>query len=1131
MARERLTSRSSSRNNSPNSEPEDRSAQVDSIDELRLELRSHAIASQRTFQRQLIERVLEVLQTSPSPTLVINCVGLYFELLSNSASAYDHLCFDTCLCNMSNVLKSKHLQSCPVSDKKQFHAIWAALIKLVQSNTLNISDHSVAHIIVMAFVNILQHGDASISHHGVAGINCLLQSSSAQLFIVNILYKALLPLVLQCLSTPKRNTLVKVLVNVADRESHWLVSDHDASRTSTVSPQSDQPQLPFPILRFLQIVCIRAPEKAESRNSVADIVVQVLLTRDSTYIYRYQRFLLKACCHSRSSVRLLSLQTLASLFVQAGDDKRSMEEISTVLGTLHARVNDCVANVRAKALSFILDAFRSLPLHQCKEVLHTHAAETIQTLLSRTRDDKSRVRRNAVDLLSFICVQQITIDNDFQPMDIEGSRQLPEAKQSFDEGEPLAIVWLCENIKHRCSDASAVVRQGAVKHLTEILLTMASSAAQTHLQAVLRLWMDGVLPLMNDSDSRCQELCLDHINTVLTTGIGAERTSSKPTNSEKQLAELLLSEIGEEQEQRNELVRKALITMCKKNAMVKSQLDYLSGILKNEEEGSHELVRSGAWIVVEALSLSGKEKEVIRSVGKEVLVAEIVSKQNATACSTAANLSDVLDSTTKGALQAYCSKVLLPTKTIQDSWKNTEFIRTVAKLLGVLANEIGDELLEQCEAFIVEKENGFDERTTLALLHIIGSLCVSFRLKKTPPSAVVMFVEAMTSNVQTSSTQRAVAITTLGKLCLIDGFDECYAPSQRINVKSSKPDKSNMLGESLTRRLISIFVHELDNATSSATRNNAVVVLCDLCRHYTAIVQPFIPRLASLLMDSSEFVRVQVITSLVDLLQQDYIKIRTGPLFYHIALALLDSSNTVRSTAEYALLRIITFKTPSLLAVSFIELIFVLNDCSEGGTYNNFVQGSRRSYSPDMGLQHYKKRCSIYDVFLQGISLEHRLRLPGRLRTDIISNVLDEKLDFSKPCVEKVLEDVLNLLIVQPLNPFTRVWKSNDITVEDLVDEDPEKNQDGTSQKNLHSQTKKTALMKKVQECELRDALIPCLLELRFFLEKRRSPMIKNVMECLCTLLYPHRESLNTIIEDPVVRLEIEHQMLKGDDT
>ncbi|CAN8077317.1 unnamed protein product [Agarophyton chilense] len=1129
MARERITPPHS---NQPVAENDDKllvdeNTQLHCIDDLRSELRSHTAASlHRGFQRQLVQKVMEVLHTSPSATLIINCVDLYFELLSASASSYDHLCFDTCLINMAKALKSTFMRTCSVSDKKQFEAIWKRLIILVQCNNFNLSDHSFVHLLVSAFVSILQHGSSSILQHGIAGINCLLNSSSAQLFVVNISYKAILPLVSQHLPVPNRKALIKVIIAVANRESHWLESEH---HDHTSHPQhADLSGLPCPILRFLQIICVRAPEKTESRNDVAELIVQILLTRQDTHIRRYQNFLLKACCHSRSSVRLLSLQTLSSLRVNREEDDQSEEDSLTVLRTVCGRVNDRVANVRAKALSCILEILRSLSHHRFKMAFENLRTRAFECITSRTHDDKSRVRRNAVDLLAFICIQHITFANDCQSMDIEEEGNHTAENQVIDKREQLDIVRVCESVKQRCLDVSSVVRQNAMKHLTDVLLKVASSDSQRHLQGILRLWVEGVLPLLNDTDSRCQEVCLSNVNRVFLIGIGAGYSSIHETFSEKHLAEHFLREIGGKQEQFIELVRKMFITMCKKNAIGSSQLDYLSGRLKNQKEGLDERMRTGLWTVMEAISYGGKGKEVIRSLGQTSLVDEIVAKNNAAACSTAANLVRVMDSNTKRVLQAYCTKVLFPRLTFQESWKDSEFIRSVAKLLGKLSEEIGDELLEQCEAFIVENENGFDDKTALALLHIIGSACVSFRLNRTPPSAVVTFVEAMTSNVQTSSIQRAVAITTLGKLCLIEGFVQSSAPSQKEDQKDGKLLKSDVFGESLTRRLVSVFVHELDNATSSATRNNAVVVLCDLCRHYTAIVEPFIPRLATLLNDPSEFVRVQVISSLVDLLQQDYIKIRAGPLFYQIATGLLDSSDTVRSTAEYALLRVVSTKNPSLLAVSFIELVFVLNGCTDGGTFNNYC--IQRKHTPALGLGDHSRRQVIYDVFLKGISLEHRLRLSGRFRTDIISNVLDEKLDFSKTSVEKVVEDVLSLLIAQPLNPFARLRNSNNNVVDEVCDEEVDKNERGSSQQNKHFQTKKSALMKKVQECELRDALIPCLLELRLFLEKRRSPTTKKVMECLCALLHTHRESLNTMIEDPVIRSEIEHQMLKGDE-
>lgn len=84
------------------------------------------------------------------------------------------------------------------------------------------------------------------------------------------------------------------------------------------------------------------------------------------------------------------------------------------------------------------------------------------------------------------------------------------------------------------------------------------------------------------------------------------------------------------------------------------------------------------------------------------------------------------------------------------------------------------------------------------------------------------------------------------------------------------------VGEGLTRRFVPAVVHELENGGSSASRANAVLVLADLCRQYTAVVEPYLARIAGLLCHGSAFVRHQVACALLPLLQQDYIKIRPG---------------------------------------------------------------------------------------------------------------------------------------------------------------------------------------------------------------------------------------------------------------
>ena len=50
-------------------------------------------------------------------------------------------------------------------------------------------------------------------------------------------------------------------------------------------------------------------------------------------------------------------------------------------------------------------------------------------------------------------------------------------------------------------------------------------------------------------------------------------------------------------------------------------------------------------------------------------------------------------------------------------------------------------------------------------------------------------------------------------------------------------------------------MHELQSSTHAATRNNIVVVLCDLAVRYSVKVDPYIPSIAVCLKDESLLVR------------------------------------------------------------------------------------------------------------------------------------------------------------------------------------------------------------------------------------------------------------------------------------
>ena len=61
--------------------------------------------------------------------------------------------------------------------------------------------------------------------------------------------------------------------------------------------------------------------------------------------------------------------------------------------------------------------------------------------------------------------------------------------------------------------------------------------------------------------------------------------------------------------------------------------------------------------------------------------------------------------------------------------------------------------------------------------------------------------------------------------------------------------------EDLTKKVVPQLAHELQTSPHAATRNNIVVVLCDLAVRYSVKVDPYIPSIAVCLKDESLLVR------------------------------------------------------------------------------------------------------------------------------------------------------------------------------------------------------------------------------------------------------------------------------------
>lgn len=76
-----------------------------------------------------------------------------------------------------------------------------------------------------------------------------------------------------------------------------------------------------------------------------------------------------------------------------------------------------------------------------------------------------------------------------------------------------------------------------------------------------------------------------------------------------------------------------------------------------------------------------------------------------------------------------------------------------------------------------------------------------------------------------------------------------------------------MLNEDFARSNLPVFARELNASGNDAVSNNCLIVLCDLCKRYTRVVDTFMPVISDRFTDPSPAVREHAIIFVSKLLR------------------------------------------------------------------------------------------------------------------------------------------------------------------------------------------------------------------------------------------------------------------------
>lgn len=393
---------------------------------------------------------------------------------------------------------------------------------------------------------------------------------------------------------------------------------------------------------------------------------------------------------------------------------------------------------------------------------------------------------------------------------------------------------------------------------------------------------------------------------------------------------------------------------------------------------------------------------------------------------------------------------------------------------------------------------------------------------------------------------RAHAFVTWGKLCL--------------------------RSESLAQESLNLFARELHGAQEKedekfcvAVKSNALLVLGDLCFHYTHLVDRYLPVMAACLQtgllsvddehgfletttsQESAIVRQHAVLMLSSLLLQDYIKWR-GLLFHRFLVATSDPDEVVTSLAEQTLAGPMLKKDPKLFLNRFVESILVLNHCTAhpmyqkaaaADDYSNFwKENEMNSILLPIGRNDEStstaRRYQIYKFMLQQMSDEEKLVITARLCKDILGAAVQSKEGgpLGRVCrrqgggeseeetaARRVLCDTF-FLLTSPWLRVGRRWAEN-------TDDDIEI---GHAEQNKAEQVvaAKGRLLSRISSKHLVEILLPILCRLKEILQQSCSPLLKECMEFWAQIYHRYKSEVQEFLaNDPTLLQEVEYDAQK----
>ncbi|XP_034230368.1 condensin-2 complex subunit D3 [Thrips palmi] len=840
---------------------------------------------------------------------------------------------------------------------------------------------------------------------------------------------------------------------------------------------------------LFQHLCLHAPDQADSRTKLIDTTVRLLSKLPDNFLFKLTSVVVVMSCHDKASVRLFCVEVmekiLSSMKVNFVDDKPQENEYmlhKLMFAGVLARIQDMSASVRSRAMSKLASHLKECSDNRASRYLMMEMFVTPYAECHSIQQVLKKKFKNFNDVAKDLQKETISVD-----IPLPCARAIIEELSEFCNDDKvivrkaalqllLRILYLnvkfmdehcLSEIGAHCRDEAVLVRKMMVQEFTDLLLEYPSH------QQLLKQWTVDIVPLIFDSEITVVEKVLESFERAILRNMVPDTEMLLPKHHLPWALIKLLSQLQ---------LKKAFLKACSlwKEENIRSKK--LIPILKSHI-GMEKPYNDCAWVTLSCLTevvtikdpqfvLDFYHNEVYNIPNVSTFISQLVMdvlwySWRQLPVSEKKSLEQELNT------DLYLFKVPVPliSRAVDIRYGLHLHLENIKSNDAANPPEWAQNLIKRCEDSIFEilKLNSgvvHDEEAMKRYIITLGNACLYYpgRVEnRTTKQLLQMLSQSQEENAELWSGSCGVElkgglIVTLGKI--------------------------GLQNEPVAKRLIEILGLLLSETKESLLKNNTLICLTDLCVRHTSLGDELLPDMCVCLKDSLQSVRQNTLKLLVQLVQEDYIKMRDN-LAFHLLSMLNDEDYTIVSMTRVFFVDTVLRKKSNYFATSFIASIFHFNG------HDHHRKSSKTALTPKekevfdiSGPQNIQKRHNIYRFMLSHSSDEDRFRISQHSYIEICQKILDGKLSLDDKGQE-VLGDCLYVMDCDEIH----------ITDGKDMDEDDTPADEEDASELVITGLKKKMISELVKK-HLYEAM-PHLGKLRRKLSNMHSPLANDVMRVL----------------------------------